>query len=397
MILKIWIIIHKCLECCYGLLIRCFIPIERNVVLLRSIPDYADNARALAEYMVEKGYSRKYKIYFEVSNPSKYENSVEEINFVSCKKKFDLYKLSKMRLMITAEYVLETHNNILPTRYKKKGQYRVRLWHGCGYKDRNSTDDVSVRKFDAALVPGRLFVGAKARYWNVDEKYILPIGYPRYNWLIKKDDKALVMINSYKIDNNTKVVIWMPTFRNDKNGKFVDSASITQFPIVADNNQWTELDGLCKEKNVMLLVKLHRLQPNYNIPFGCFSNIREIGDNDFENADVQMYKFLAHTDALISDYSSVAIDYLIVDKPIAFALEDYEEYKRTRGFVFDNPLDYMPGHHLYSFDDLKAFVSDVSANNDKFKSQRTQMYDEAITRSDDYCRDVLNKVGILLS
>ena len=390
----IWYKVHKCLERCYGLYIKHFIPIDKNVVLLRSMPDYADNARALAEYMIEKGYNKKYRIYFDVSNLPKYENSVEGINFVSCKNKLGLYRLSKMRLMITAEYTMETHNNLLPTIYKKKGQYRVRLWHGCGYKDRNSTDRVGVRGFDVALVPGRLFVKTKAYYWNVDEESILPIGYPRYNWLMAKDNKAYKLMNSYKEDTNTKVVIWMPTFRNDKDGKFIDSASITQFPLISDNNQWFELDRLCHEHNVMLLIKLHRLQPNYDIRFGLFSNIREINNDTFENANVQMYQFLALTDALISDYSSVAVDYLIVDKPTAFALEDFEEYKRTRGFVFDDPRDYMPGHHLYSFEDLTGFLSDISANNDKYKDRRSKMYEEAISRSDDYCRDLLEKIGI---
>ena len=186
----------------------------------------------------------------------------------------------------------------------------------------------------------------------------------------------------------------MPTFRNDKSGKLLDSAAITQFPLIANNNQWFELDGLCRENNVMLLIKLHRLQSDYDIPFGLLTNIREICDETFENANVQMYQFLAQTDALISDYSSVAVDYLIVDRPIAFALEDFEEYKRTRGFVFDDPRDYMPGHHLYSFKDLIGFLSDISTNNDRYKNQRAKMYDEAITRSDDYCRDILEKIGI---
>ena len=107
-----------------------------------------------------------------------------------------------------------------------------------------------------------------------------------------------------------------------------------------------------------------------------------------------MYEFLAQTDALISDYSSVAVDYLIVDRPIAFALQDYEEYKRTRGFVFDDPRELMPGHHLYSFQELKLFLSDVSADKDPYRENRKQMFNVAITRSDDYCLDVLNKVGI---
>lgn len=388
------LVYHKALERCCGWYIKKFVPIDKSVVLFYSKPDYADNARAMAEYMIENGYSKKYKIYFNVCDLSKYKDTVDGITFVSCKDKKGWYKLEKMFLMITAGYMMETHGNLLSIRYRKPDQFRVRLWHGCGYKDRDSSDKVNVRKFDIALVPGRLFVKPKAYFWNVEEKYILPIGYPRYNWLKSKDDGAQKFASLLKINSNTKLIMWMPTFRKDKEGKLNDSANITQFPLITDKSQWIELDRICKEKNLVLLVKLHRLQPDYNIPFENLSNIKRISDDTFEKANVLMYKFLAITDALISDYSSVAVDYLIVDRPIAFALQDYEEYKRMRGFIFDEPRNYMPGHHLYSFNDLKVFLSDISIGLDPYKSKRLQMRDIAISCSNDYCKDILDKIGI---
>ena len=385
---------HKVLERCYVWYIKQFAHIDKSVILFSSIPDYSDNARALAEYMVENGYTKKFKLYFNVVDLAKYENKVDGITFVSCKNEFGSCKLTKLRLMITAGYSMDTHANLLPTRYWKSGQYRVRLWHGCGYKDRNSSDKVGVRRFDIALVPGNLFVKTKAYYWNVAEKYILPIGYPRYNWLKTRDSRAEQLLSSYKTDDKTKVVIWMPTFRNDKEGRLLDTASITQFPLVAEKSQWLDIDRLCKEKNVVLLVKLHRLQPEYDIPFEQITNVIKIDNDSFEKADVQMYKFLALTDALISDYSSVAIDYLIVNRPIAFALQDYEEYKHSRGFVFEDPRIYMPGHHLYHFDNMKNFLLDISEGRDPYVEQRKQMYGKAIYYSDNYCKELLDKIGI---
>ena len=109
-----------------------------------------------------------------------------------------------------------------------------------------------------------------------------------------------------------------------------------------------------------------------------------------------MYMFIALTDALISDYSSVAVDYLIVDRPIAFTLDDYEAYKKTRGFVFENPLIYMPGHHLYTFDDLEHFLLDVSMGLDPYKEQRAQVSLKAICLSDNYCQSILKRIGITI-
>ena len=386
--------VHKMLERCWGGYIKRNIPIDKSIVLFNSKPDYSDNARALAEYMLSNGYTKNYKIFFDVENLPKYKGSVEGITFVSCKNKWMWFNLKNMRLMITAGFTMFTHGPLLSEKYKKTEQFNVCLWHGCGYKNRSRNDKMDVRKFDMALVPGELFVKPKSFFWNVDEKYISPIGYPRYNWLMSKSSNAEKLINLFKNTELTKIVIWMPTFRNDIQGKLTDSEIITQFPLVADDKQWKNLDALCKESDVVLLVKLHRLQPDYGVPYNSFTNIRKINEDFFESHGVQMYEFLAWTNALISDYSSVAVDYLIVDRPIAFALQDYEDYKCTRGFVFEEPRDYMPGHHLYSFEDLKRFISDVSANLDPYREKRKQMFDIAITCSNDYCLDVLNKIGI---
>ena len=71
--------------------------------------------------------------------------------------------------------------------------------------------------------------------------------------------------------------------------------------------------------------------------------VQFIQESDLEMAGIQLYELLGQTDALMTDYSSVAVDYMLCDKPIAFLLEDYEAYRKNRGFVFEDPLQYMPG------------------------------------------------------
>ena len=57
---------HKMLERCWGGYIKKNIPIDKSVVLFNSKPDFADNARALAEYMLEK-YSQRNLLLVECS------------------------------------------------------------------------------------------------------------------------------------------------------------------------------------------------------------------------------------------------------------------------------------------------------------------------------------------
>lgn len=387
---------HILVEKCYVCYIKHFIPVNKSVVVFRSMPDYADNARALAEFMIENGYTKKYRIYFDVNDSDKYQKKEKSITFISTKPKYGNYKFEYMRLLFTAGYLMSTHELIINRLHARKKQFVVRLWHGCSYKDRSSRDGKSPRLFDVALVPGELFVKTKAYFWNVDEKYILPLGYPRYDWLRMKDPAAQALFKKYKKNQDTKVILWMPTFRIDKQGRFNESSNITQFPLMDDLSKWKNLDKYCVESNIVIIVKLHPFQKEYSIPFDSFSNIKEIDNQTFDNANLPMYKFVALTDALISDYSSIAVDYLIVNRPIAFTLDDYEEYKKTRGFVFDDPRIYMPGHHLYTFDDLKVFLSDLTRGVDQYEKQRKQMLNKEICYSENYCKSILDRLGVVM-
>ena len=390
----IYYYIHRLWESLSMFFLQHLFPVNNHLIIFRSMPDYADNARALAEYMVDNGYTKEYSIYFDVNDIKKRQSTENQIKFISCETKLGLYRLKKLKLIVTAKYLMSTHKPILIRKRARKEQLIINLWHGCGYKDKSSQQGNGHAVFDIAIVPGELFVKPKSYFWNIEEEKILPIGYPRYDWLRGEDIGARNIIESFKKDAETKVVIWMPTYRADTRGVYTDSNSITQFPLVDKVGKWQELDRYCAKLDIVLVVKLHPFQKEYGIPFDNFTNIKEITNQVFEDSDVPMYKFIALTDALISDYSSVAIDYLIVNRPIAFTLDDYEEYKKTRGFVFEDPRVYMPGHHLFTFDDLRTFLSDVSEGNDPYMGQRKEMIKVAINSSEDYCLSILNTLGI---
>ena len=375
-------------------IVKRFVKVTDKMVF-GSYPDYSDNVLALTEYILGDENLRRYKIYFIVDNPSFCKKNMTRAEFLAKRNRLGLVPLKTLKVHMQARYLFATHNFLIPEECASKNQKYILLWHGCGYKMRMQPESKKTKRFDAALVPGPLFVKIKAQFWNVDEKYILPIGYPRYDWIKAKDNDALKLINSFRMNEKTKVVMWMPTFRKDKYERSTfNYIKITQFPIIYNIDSWKELDSCCANNNIVILVKLHPYQEDYPIPFDTFTNIKEIKNELFENTNIPMYKFIGVTDALISDYSSIAIDYLIVDKPIAFTLDYYEEEKKTRKFVFDDIREYMPGHHLYNIKDMENFIDDISKGNDLYKDKRKQMYDMCIASSDNYCKSVLDKVGI---
>ena len=188
----------------------------------------------------------------------------------------------------------------------------------------------------------------------------------------------------------------MPTFRKAGVGKMIESKINLRegydFPLMKSERDISLLNSFCLEHNLLLLIKRHPYQVRYMAEDKKFSNIIFICNNDLIERNIDLYSLLRYTDALISDYSSVSIDFLLLNKPIAFSLDDYEQYKNKRGFVFDNPLEYMPGHHLYNFDDLKSFLLDVAEGKDPYADDRKKIMPLVHNPCDNYCERIWNKI-----
>ena len=150
----------------------------------------------------------------------------------------------------------------------------------------------------------------------------------------------------------------MPTYRIAKAKHLCTDTLTTEtgLPVVEDISMLHKLDALCAAKGVLLIIKPHMIQKEFPILQEELSNIEIVNDATFEDDGFQTYEVMSETDGLISDYSSVAIDYLLLDKPIGYTLDDIDAYEEQRGFLVDNPKDYMPGTHIYDFKDLLLFI-----------------------------------------
>ena len=130
-------ILHKCIEAVLVLYIKKYCAVDEKLIILRSFPDYADNARALADYMLENNYDQGYKIYFDVSDLQKVKRWNKNVHFISCESKIGNYHLSSLKKIYTAGFLMATHRPILIRKRARKGQKIINLWHGCGYKDKS--------------------------------------------------------------------------------------------------------------------------------------------------------------------------------------------------------------------------------------------------------------------
>jgi CDP-glycerol glycerophosphotransferase (TagB/SpsB family) len=104
--------------------------------------------------------------------------------------------------------------------------------------------------------------------------------------------------------------------------------------------------------------------------------------------DADLHAYLGYCDVLVTDYSSVALDFMLMRRPIVYFMPDMEHYAATRGFQVD-PLA-LPGTVtrdpealLAALDGLLGDLSSWSWNtgDDTFVSMMWGEYDGAAGRA----------------
>ena len=114
------------------------------------------------------------------------------------------------------------------------------------------------------------------------------------------------------------------------------------------------------------------------------------------NKKLQLYQIVGKTDALLTDYSSICIDYLLLNRPIGFILDDIKEYEKNRGkFLFEDVKRVLAGKHIYNIEHLYSFLKEVSNNIDSTKNLRDGIIDSMITYQDNNsCKRICEFLGI---
>ena len=215
----------------------------------------------------------------------------------------------------------------------------INLWHGLPLKRVGLfTMFREDKEFDRALYASIVSTGADAYVSTSDrvtediwKKSFHALDYPKLGYarndVLFRDARNLELLN---VDGTTslkmkaakaqgkKVAIYCPTFRELEMG----------FSLNALGLDLEVLEKFCEDNNMELHLKLHPIFPVQDIE-GKYQNINVI-DNKSD-----MYPLFRHSDVLITDYSSIFFDYLLLDRPIIHFAADLDSYRfRDRGFSY---------------------------------------------------------------
>ena len=95
-------------------------------------------------------------------------------------------------------------------------------------------------------------------------------------------------------------------------------------------------------------------------------------NESFTEQNLYMYEIFKYVDAMISDFSSVTVDYLVLNRPVIYLDNISEDYREERGTVLeDNYHVLMPGTKVKTFYELLSAITN-NLNNDVEKDLRNQ-------------------------
>ncbi len=354
---------------------------KKNKVCFVSHPDFSDNSMSVFDYMVTQK-PMQYEIVWLV-NDSFIPSEIQELQKQFKIKVIRLKSFLGILNYMTSNYIFYTHGALNGVECLDK-QIVVNLWHGMplkniGYLDNKTEEDVA--HFTYTIATSEEFQKVISKVFGVDKDKVLITGLPRNDRM----DDFRDILNKLGIDGSTynKKILWMPTFRKSSVGdKRKDGLSKEgQLPLLT-SKQLVDLNKYLSDNKDLLIVKLHPMDTLQKKDFSELSNIKVIINDDFKIIGEQLYSIFKEIDALITDYSSVYFDYMILNKPIGFVMDDLGEYSTSRGFVFENIYDWIPGPIIKDMTELHRFIQQINNNVDDYKSIREKVNNKTNKYSD---------------
>lgn len=256
----------------------------------------------------------------------------------------------------TASVIICNSKQRLPFK-KKKGQYYIQTWHGAfplKYIEQEAETLLSKRyikhsKQDSAITDlmisgsGMETEVMRKSFWYTGE--IFECGIPRDDIFFNLDKSSIEHLKQkYKLPLNVKIAVYAPTFRD--NGR-TDVYNLNLENILIALNRKTNEEWIC-------IVRLH---PNISYRDDLFTYNDKI-INGSQYADPQELFVIA--DFLITDYSSVMMDFGLMQKPVLLYFPDFEEYQKDRGL---RPIfDILPFPCGYTNRDICEIIQDFNQN-----------------------------------
>jgi CDP-glycerol glycerophosphotransferase (TagB/SpsB family) len=301
---------------------------------------FSDNSKYLFQKFV-KHYSDEFQIVWITCNKS----LVKTIN-PNQSKDFQVvyqYSLAGIMTLLRAKVIFYVMGEVdIPYTAFSRRTVTIQLWHGIPIKRIGDGADSDSWRSSLARILKTSQYYSQYTYWisnsAIDRNTTalcvgLPMdrvavtGYPRNDYLIehKEMPSSELLVRFPYLQK--KIILYAPTWRREDRIQF--------FPF--DDFSFEDINAFLEVNDAYLLLRGHWndeiYKRNGKIKYESFSTDRIITATHDIFEDVQ--ELLPFVDILISDYSGIWIDYLLLDRPLIFVPYDLEEYEKEPGLMYN--------------------------------------------------------------
>ncbi|HEY2394895.1 MAG TPA: CDP-glycerol glycerophosphotransferase family protein [Rudaea sp.] len=273
-------------------------------------------------------------------------------------------------------------------RFLVMGARIVQLWHGVGFKrieldkwrnEVSASSTLSSPRVLALRIGMHRFTGRLVRYDVVNttsafyrdkvfipaflSRHFLVAGYPRNTFgalgepgaslACRNVDGPILARWSEWFGQGRRLVLVAPTFRDSR-----------ATPLGLSPDVVSSLDEFCERQGVEFVFKFHPFEREVDQIKGRHLHLCR--------PDSDLYPLMPLSSALVTDYSSIYMDYLLLDKPILFFVPDIDQYLRTdrqMQFGFDSMT---PGPKVATWAGLTDELQ-RQWSNDQFAGARSEL------------------------
>lgn len=385
-----------------------FQPKDKSIVLMGAWfgNRFSDNTRYLYQYLSENKEKLGLTHVVWVTKSKQLQKELSAMGYeayiMDSQESIDYHKKAGVHIICNSDNDVPPKGADILTRYSN-GSIRINLWHGLGgikgvsyaskeYLDYKKSHPVKAG-FKEFLRKSRLFrrivqlpggwgdsyylsttpfeTEIFKKYFGLPNKCFIEAGYPRNQKEVRLRECEKEVIA--KLQNSNKVLLYMPTFR-DNNSGYVSPLS--------DERIMAEL----KANNWLWVEKKHGADANDLLNKVENPTVLQL-DSDFD-ANI----LLPHVDMIVTDYSSVSWDGLYHRKPILFYMPDYDYYmNQDRGFVL-GPDEFIIGPAAYNIDEMLEILQKYQNDFADMLPENEEALFEKVWGHETNCAEIWEKI-----
>jgi CDP-glycerol glycerophosphotransferase len=302
--------------------------IEEKTILYESYhgSSISCNPYAIFKYLIKNKHFDDYLHIWVINDKDKIPTDLKaNLNFIFIRRESDIY----MRYLAKAKYLI--NNTTFPDWYiRKEGQIYLNTWHGTPMKTlgRDVEKDFMAHKNQTRnflqashlIYPNQYSTSIMTSAYDIKKSFsglIATTGYPRQDLMLKQSsDLKEEICFKLNIKSNDKIVLYAPTWRGTVGESLLDIDKLKY-----------DLKKLNSLNNVSIIFRGHYMIED------LFKQTKS--DISIVPDDIDTNTLLSVVDILITDYSSIAFDFMAMERPILYYVYDIEVYKKERGLYLE--------------------------------------------------------------